>query len=75
MFRLKNKRVIPAHKYIYQYHYGRVPYNMQVHHKDGNTLNCNISNLELLTIDDNLKMRKWSKRHNTTKGMNSSKTK
>ena len=60
IFRLKNMKCIPAHVYIYQFHYGKIPKGFQVHHKDGNVLNNCIDNLELLTIKDNLDKRVWS---------------
>lgn len=37
------------HNLIYEYYYGAIPKDMQIHHKDGNKLNNRIENLQLVT--------------------------
>lgn len=37
------------HRYIYAKHYGPIPAGKHIHHKDGNPLNNDISNLECLS--------------------------
>jgi hypothetical protein len=44
------KDIKRLHIYIWEKHYGKVPKGYHVHHKDGNMLNNDISNLELLPV-------------------------
>jgi hypothetical protein len=44
------KGVSLLHREVWKHHYGEIPKGMNVHHKDENPLNNDISNLELLTI-------------------------
>lgn len=40
------------HRYIWEYHNGKIPKNMVIHHKDFNKENNDISNLQLMTEFD-----------------------
>ncbi|MFO0414923.1 MAG: HNH endonuclease signature motif containing protein [Pseudomonadota bacterium] len=41
-------------RYVWQQHHGSIPDNMLVAFKDGNTLNCNIENLYLETVEQHM---------------------
>lgn len=43
------------HRVIWQQHNGEIPKNHVVVFKDGNSLNCNIENLEMITMEENMK--------------------
>lgn len=43
---------VRLHQKIYESHFGKVPAGFHVHHKDGNTLNNSIDNLELASEHD-----------------------
>jgi hypothetical protein len=45
------------HAFLYAYHIGDVPEGYDVDHIDGNTLNNDLSNLQLLTHEDNIKKK------------------
>lgn len=40
---------IPLHRYNWERVHGRIPYKLKLIFKDGDTMNCEINNLELLT--------------------------
>jgi hypothetical protein len=42
------------HRIIYEQHYGPIPAQMKVKFKDGNKLNLNITNLELISNENNM---------------------
>lgn len=42
-------RLRMEHCVVWEKHYGKIPAGMQIHHKDGNKLNNEISNLQLVT--------------------------
>lgn len=44
-----HKQMIPKHRYLWQQHHGEIPPGMCVTFRDGNCLNCNISNLMLIS--------------------------
>lgn len=44
----EQKRYRMEHDVIWEQHYGKIPNEMQIHHKDGNKTNNNIENLELV---------------------------
>jgi hypothetical protein len=44
----KRKRM---HRYVWEYYNGAIPKGYEIHHKDGNKANNDISNLELLTAE------------------------
>ena len=46
----KKGQSVSAHKYVWQKHNGRVPKGFQIHHKDHDTANNDISNLELVDV-------------------------
>ncbi len=43
-----NKTRQRLHRYVWSFFYGEIPNNYHIHHKDGNKLNNNLVNLELL---------------------------
>lgn len=45
---------IRLHRYIWKKHYGPIPKGLEIHHRDENKDNNDISNLELLTKDKHL---------------------
>lgn len=49
------KRPVRLHKYVWEYYNGPIPKGYQVHHKDFNPDNNDISNLELMSKADHLK--------------------
>ena len=49
------------HRYVWEKQNGKIPAGMNLIFKDGNTLNCNIDNLELLT---NAELMKRNSIHN-----------
>lgn len=51
-------RGIVLSRLMYAWHRGIAPANMDVDHKDGNSLNDHISNLQLLSRQENLAKRK-----------------
>jgi len=55
------------HRYVYEQQYGPIPTKHIIAFKDGNSLNCNIENLELLTMAENVKRNSGS--INLTDGM------
>lgn len=56
----------PLSRLIYAWVYGEVPEGMDVDHIDGNSLNNNLYNLQLLSRKDNLAKRKGNKSKYTT---------
>lgn len=70
----RQKGVGRLHQEIWKHHYGEIPDGHQIHHKDGNTLNNNIENLECIHKKDHLKLHaeeqskneellKWKREH------------
>ena len=54
-------KAYPLHRLVYAWFIGNVPGNMDVDHIDGDTLNNNLSNLQLLSRAENLAKRKGFK--------------
>lgn len=52
----EGKRMQLKHHYVWRLHYGEIPRDMCVAFRDGNRLNCDISNLILITKKDE---KKW----------------
>lgn len=50
----KNKMVL-YHKYLWELNNGKVPKGKCLIFKDGNTENCDLSNIECITIEENMK--------------------
>jgi len=48
--RLKNDKVIPLHKYIFQQVNGKVPKGCEIHHDNGNILDNTPENLLCVTV-------------------------
>jgi len=46
---IKQKRYRLEHNIVWEEHFGKIPENYQIHHKDGNKLNNDINNLELVS--------------------------
>lgn len=44
------------HRLIWKHHYGEIPFNHCIHHKDRNKLNNSIENLECMTISDHMRL-------------------
>ena len=57
----KKSHIISYHRFLYAWHYGKVPATHDVDHIDGDTMNNNIENLQLLTRKDNLARRQGFK--------------
>lgn len=53
--RLSKGNWIPLHQYKWEVKYGRQPKGSVLRFKDGNTLNCSLKNLELITRKENMK--------------------
>ena len=45
---------VPYHRYTWEQVYGAVAENHLISFKDGNTMNCNIENLECITMSENM---------------------
>lgn len=54
-FKVKDSHWIFYHNKIWMDHHGPIPEKHIISFKDGNTLNCDISNLELLSMAENAK--------------------
>lgn len=46
------------HRLVWEEHFGNIPKGYVIHHKDGNKLNWNINNLELLSRSQHIKEHK-----------------
>jgi hypothetical protein len=51
----KNGKNISIHRYVWKFFKGEIKNRLTVNHKDGNKLNNEISNLELMTFSENSK--------------------
>lgn len=47
-----------VHRLIYEEAYGPIPKGYHIHHKDGNKLNNDLSNLEILTASEHIRLHK-----------------
>jgi hypothetical protein len=56
-FSRKGKTVY-VHRLVYESVYGKIPRGCHIHHVDGNRLNNEISNLQLLTIAEHMRLEK-----------------
>ena len=54
-YKIKDSHWIPYHHKIWNEAHGPIPSSHIVIFKDGNTLNCELSNLEMITMVDNIK--------------------
>lgn len=52
-YRVKLSKWIPYHQHVWRKHNGPIPRGSIVVFKDGNTMNCELSNLELITRKEN----------------------
>lgn len=48
----------PLHRYVWEEHYGEIPAGMVVTFRDGNSLNCDIDNLTLISREEHIVMCK-----------------
>ena len=48
-----DKKMVLKHRHVWQQHHGEIPRGMLVVFRDGNRLNCDISNLQLISKADN----------------------
>jgi hypothetical protein len=60
-----NKRTISLHRYIWEKYNGPIPCGMYVHHKDKNTENNNIENLELISSIEHTRLHNKGLRRST----------
>jgi len=49
-----NKKTYRVHRLIWTFFNGPIPNGLQINHKDGDKLNNNLANLELMTYQENL---------------------
>lgn len=56
-----NNKVIPAHRYIWEKEFGKIPAGKILHHIDGNKLNNNLYNLKLLDRSEHTKLH-WKQK-------------
>lgn len=55
---LVNGKRIRLHRYIWEYYYGEIPKGYDIHHKDHNKDNNDISNLEMLLKEEHIDLHK-----------------
>lgn len=66
--RLAKSKWVLLHRHAWQKHHGPIPHGYVVRFKDGNTLNCDLTNLEVLSQAENMERnRNYSKSSNTMK--------
>jgi len=53
--RVAKMKWVLYHRYLWEKHHGSIPKGMQVAFKDGNSLNCSIENLEIITRAENMR--------------------
>jgi len=56
----KNKRL---HRYVWEKYNGEIPSGYNIHHKDHNTLNNDISNLELIGHSEHIAIHHFGMKH------------
>ena len=61
----KKPTLMSYHSFLYAWYKGEVPAGYDVDHIDGDTMNNNIDNLQLLTHADNIKKRGKGKNQHT----------
>lgn len=52
--RISPSKWYPYHQYLYENQYGKLPKEMCLWFKDGNSLNCTLENLEVITRQENI---------------------
>jgi hypothetical protein len=57
--RVSLSKWIPLHRYNWERVHGKIPPKMKLVFKDGNTMNCAVNNLELLTAAELMKRNSW----------------
>jgi len=57
------KREILLHRYVYMCEVGEIPEKHHIHHRDGNKLNNDISNLECLTMTEHFRFHARTKEY------------
>lgn len=58
----KRNIVVLLHRHVWEKHFGPIPKGYHIHHKDGNKLNNDISNLECLSASDHHK-KTWDENY------------
>lgn len=53
--RLEMGRWVPVHRYLWEKKHGAIPPKTVITFKDGNQMNCRLSNLELIPMSENIK--------------------
>jgi hypothetical protein len=53
-------------RYVWEQHNGKIPAAHIIVHKDGNTLNCDITNLEMISMAENIKRNRNLKKANAS---------
>ncbi len=51
--RVSESNWVPLHRHVWEHHNGTVPHGHVVRFKDGNQYNCDITNLECITMKEN----------------------
>ena len=55
------RRMMPKHRWLWEQAYGSIPKGYNVQFKDGDTTNCVLDNLYLITRDKQMKAAMWKK--------------
>lgn len=58
-YRAKTDFTLYMHRYVWEYYNTRIPDGYEVHHKDFNRANNDISNLQLLTVEEHRKIHAY----------------
>lgn len=54
MIKVEGKRkMVYKHRWLWEQHHGKIPKGHNIVHRDGNTLNCTIENLECISDEEN----------------------
>ena len=64
--RTANARWEPLHRYMWKLHNGEIPKGYVIRFKDGNTLNCDINNLECISRVENMNRNRNYEKHSKT---------
>lgn len=60
----RNGKRIQKHRLIWEQHFGKIPEGMIIHHKDGNKMNNDIDNLQMVDVTEHNNIHKhpaWNK--------------
>jgi hypothetical protein len=59
--RISLAKWVPLHVYLWEQKNGNIPDGMIVVFRDKNTMNCDLTNLELITREENMQRNSWIK--------------